>query len=260
MPLSVQRALLAAGGVGVRLPPGTVVVATTLGGRPAERVQPAAADGSRAVLLLHGGAFQTCSPRTHRSLAAHVAAAAGCDVWVLDYRRAPEHPYPVPVDDAIAAFDDLARAHRVSVLGDSAGGTLALLLARVRRPTALALISPLVDLTLRSSDAFTGRDPLLRRGWLAQGTSGFLGAADVTALSPLLGELTGLPPLLVHVSEHECLRPEGQALAERVTALGGDARLEVLPGLWHDVHLFAHLVPEAAAACASIGDWIRAPD
>lgn len=241
VPVAVQRALLEVAALGVPLPRGVRATRTTLGGRPAERVSPQGADPARRVLLLHGGAFLTGSPRTHRAFAAHLAVAAGCDVHVLHYRRAPEHRYPAAVEDAVAAFDALGAG--TSVVGDSAGGALALLLARQRRPAALALVSPMVDLTLESATRWPGEDPLIRAAWLQQGVRAF--GVPAQHLHPQAGG----PPLLVHVSEHERLRPEGERL-------GGE--LVVLPGLWHDVHLQAALLPEAAEAVASMGRWLRA--
>jgi acetyl esterase/lipase len=239
VPIAVQRAvfeLLATG-----IPDRRVsVTRTTLGGRPAERVRPEGSDPGRRVLLLHGGCFLTGSPRTHRAFASHLAAAAGCDVHVLDYRRAPEHRYPAAVDDAVAALDELGDG--TSVVGDSAGGAIALLLARRRRPAALALVSPVTDLTLESATRWTGDDPLIRTAWLQQGLHAF--GAPAQQLRP---QADG-PPLLVHVSEHERLRPEGERL-------GGEQVL--LKGLWHDVHLQAALLPEAAEAVASMGRWLR---
>lgn len=240
VPVSVQRAVLELAATGIPLPKGVTVTRTTLGARPAERVRPTGSDPERRVLLLHGGAFLTGSPRTHRAFAAHLAVAAGCDVHVLDYRRAPEHRFPAAVDDAVAAFDELGAG--TGVVGDSAGGALALLLAEQRRPAALALVSPMVDLTLATSAAWTGDDPLIRTAWLEQGVR----ASGVPAKQ--LHAPDGVP-LLVHVSEHERLRPEGERL-------GGEQVL--LPGLWHDAHLQAALLPEAAEAVASMGRWLRA--
>lgn len=267
VPVGVQRRFNELLFTAAPLPKRTVVEQVVLGGRPGERVSVPGSDVSRTdgqhadgrtVLLLHGGAFLTGSSRTHRVLAAHLAAAAGVPVHVLDYRRAPEHPWPAAEDDAVAAYDALAAAGPVAVVGDSAGGTLALLLARQRTPVALALISPLVDLTRETSRTWTGGDALIRQGWLKQGGEAFVGTADAHALSPLFDDLSGLPPLLVHVSGVECLRPEGELLVERARAAGVDAELVLLPDLWHDVHLVAHLVAEAADASAALGRWVGA--
>lgn len=254
VPLRVQRAWLQALSTGTPAAPG-VAREVRAGDRPGERHVPAQA-GPGSVLLLHGGAFITSSPRTHRVLASHLAAGAGAPVVVPDYRLAPEHPWPAAVDDAVAAYDELAASGPVAVVGDSAGGALALLLARRRRPAALALISPVTDLTGATAAAYRGEDALVRQDWLEQGVRAFLGGADARALSPLLADLPDLPPLLVHVAEHERLRREGELFAERVRAAGGDAELVLLPGLWHDAHLFAHLVEPAAQATADMGRWL----
>lgn len=264
VPLRVQRAWLQVMSAPPALPADVRLERATVGGRPAERLVPAGAPDGAAVLLLHGGAFLTCSPRTHRAFAARLALAAGVAVTVLDYRRAPEHPYPAPVDDAAAAYDELSARGRVAVVGDSAGGALALMLARRLRdsggqlPAALGLVSPLVDLTLAMGEAYQGFDPYLNVAWGRQGSAAFLGGADAVSLSPLHGDLSGLPPMLVHVSEHERLRPEGIELVERVRAAGGGAELVVLDGLWHDVHLQCHLIAEAATATDDMGRWVRA--
>lgn len=261
VPVAVQRGWLEATATGAELPDGTRAQAVTLGGRPAERVSTPASAAGRTVLLLHGGAFQTCSPRTHRALAAHLSAAAACDVWVPHYGRAPEHPHPAPLQDCLAAYDELAGSQRVAVFGDSAGGTLALLLARERTPSALLLSSPVTDLTMARSRAWVGNDPLLRQAWLEQGVRGLLAGADPVALSPLFDDdavLARLPATLVHVGEQERLRPEGEAWAARASAAGADVRCELLPGAWHDVHVLAGLVEQARRAVTDMGLWLRA--
>ena len=258
VPLPVQRAWMTLLAAGLPVPEGVEVVRTTAGGVPAERLVPTGADPARAVLLLHGGAFITGSPTTHRGFAALLARAAGCAVTVLDYRLAPEHPWPAAEHDAVAAYDELSAGARTSVVGDSAGGALAMLLARSRRPAAIALVSPLVDLTRESSRDWTGEDVLVRNGWARQGTEAFVGGADARSLSPLFDDLAGLPPLLVHVSEHERLRPEGERLAARAAEAGVDVSLVRLDGLWHDPHVQAGVLPEAAEAVASMGRWLAA--
>ena len=262
VPLAFQRAWLELLSPPTPLPSGVALTRDTVGGRQAERLTPAAAVPGAAVLLLHGGAFMTCSPRTHRAFAARLAVAIGAAVTVLDYRRAPEHPYPAALDDAAAAYAALAAGGRVALVGDSAGGALALMLAARLRdgggsaPVALGLVSPLVDLTLAMGEAYEGDDPYLNVAWGRQGSAAFLAGADAVRLSPQHNDLTGLPPMLVHVSEHERLRPEGLALVERVRAAGGSAEAVVLADLWHDVHLQCALVREAAQATDDLGRWL----
>lgn len=262
-PVRLQRLWFEAASSGGILPAGTTVDRLQVGGRPAERVSPPDADQSRAVLLLHGGAFLIGSPRTHRVMAAHLAAAVGSPVVVLDYRRAPEHPYPAAVDDAEAAYAELSAQVPTAVVGDSAGGALALLLClRLRGtagalPPALGLVSPVTDLTAATSDTFRGVDTVVRRAWLRSGARAFVGRADAAQLSPLTAPLHGLPPVHVQVADRERLRREGEELADRLRSAGTDVRLQVLAGLWHDAHLQAHLVPEAAAAVRTLGRWLR---
>ena len=259
LPVRFQRLWLEAMSTGGILPPGTTVERVRLGGCPAERIVPAGVDSRRAVLLLHGGAFVIGSPRTHRVLAAHLAAAVGAPVSVLHYRRAPEHPWPAAVDDAHAAYRELSARGPTAVFGDSAGGALALMLAlrlrddRAALPPALALVSPATDLTLRTSAAYSWRDPVVRRTWLRQGVSAFVGDADPVALSPLAADLRGLPPVLLQVAAGERLEAEGLRLAERLRAADVAVELDVLPRVWHDVHLLAHLLPEAADPLDRIG-------
>lgn len=264
VPIAGQRAWIEAQSRLAVLPAGTAVAAEQLGGRPAERVSAPGADDGRAVLLLHGGAFLVGSPRSHRVLAAHLSAAVGCPVHVLDHRRAPEYPYPAALHDADAALDQLAPDRSVAVVGDSAGGALALLLALRRRdagrpmPAALGLVSPVVDLTGASSARYDGPDPVLRQSWLEQGAAAFVGAGDARALSPLHADLRGLPPVVLQVATDERLRAEGEELGRRLRAARVDVDLDVLAGLWHDVHLQASFVPEGAEATRRLGRALRA--
>ena len=263
VPVRLQRLWLTLLYLGAPLPAGVSVHSTAVAGRPAERVASATGYGDRAVLLLHGGAFLIGSPRTHRVLAAHLAVVSGAPVYTLDYRRAPEHPFPAAVDDAAAAYAELANAGPVSVVGDSAGGALALLLAlRLRDegappPAGLVLISPVTDFTLGSSASYRGRETVVKESWLRAGVDAFLGGADPVGLSPLQAGLAGFPPVLLQLAEHERLRPEGERLAERLREAGVATELEVLPGLWHDVQLQAHLLAAGAAAVSRAGHWLR---
>lgn len=263
VPVRLQRAYLDAASAAFVVPRGTSVTRTVLGGRPADRVRAPGADRDGAVLLVHGGAFLTMSPRSHRAFAAHLSAATGRPVSVVDYRLAPEHPYPAAVDDAEAAFGELAAHGPVTLVGDSAGGTIALLLAlRLRDaggPTAdaLGLVSPVADLTLARSAGYRGPDAVLQQGWLAQGVALWLAGADPAAVSPLAADLSGLPRTVVHVSGEERLRPEGEALVRALEQVGVPTSSTLLEGLWHDVHLQAGTVREATHAVAALGRALR---
>lgn len=269
VPLVWQRRFVDLTGLLTPAPRGTLRETALLGGRIAERLVSPGVDPGRAVLLLHGGAFITGSPRSHRGLAARLGRAAGAVVHVPDYRRAPEHAYPAALDDVHGAYLALLGSGldpaSVSLVGDSAGGQLALaLLQRLRDagqplPAAAALISPWTDLTLgdpRVSGCVT--DALLPPAWLVQGAAAYAGDADPVLVSPLLGDLSGLPPLLVHVGGEETLLADSLRLADRAEAAGVDVTLQVLDGLWHDPHLLAGLLPAATRAVQEMGEWLRA--
>ena len=245
------------------LPPDVEVRAGELGGRPAEALVPTGGTPGRTVLYLHGGGFTVGSPATHRALAAHLAAASGATVHLLDYRLAPEHPFPAAVDDAVAAYRDLvaggADPRRTALAGDSAGGWLALTAAlRLRAdgdrlPAVLGLVSPWLDL---SGGSWPDRiDPMLQPAWLHRCAAAFIGGADVTgsAFAPLAADLSGLPPMVVQVGSEEILLPDAVRLARTARAAGVPVDLRRLDGLWHVAHASAGQVAESTAAVGSLG-------
>ncbi|MGB8650145.1 MAG: alpha/beta hydrolase fold domain-containing protein [Mycobacteriales bacterium] len=247
VPVSVQRGLQDVFTRANRLPSEVTSTQVVLGGRPALRFDPPTPLPDRAVLWLHGGAFITGSMVTHRAFAAGLALASDVPVYLLDYRLAPEHRHPAAVDDAVAALD-LVPQGRVVLGGDSAGGCLALLAAlrQSRALVGLALVSPVVDATRRTAAAYTGTDVLITTAWLEQGSRAMFGE-DAPDL--LQEDLSALPPTVLHVSQHERLRREGELLAQRLLT----CELVVLPGLWHDAHLQTGLVREADDAVARLG-------
>lgn len=268
VPVRLQRRLVDAVGRVARLPRGTRVSEVVLGGRPAERIAAPSADDRRAVLYLHGGGYTVGSTTTHRALATHLASAVGAPVYVLDYRLAPEHPYPAAVDDAAAGYaallDTGVPAQRVAVAGDSAGGGLSLaLMTRLRAtgvplPAALALISPWADLTLEAVRD-DRRDPMLRAAWLRACAARYGAGADprMPELSPLFADLAGLPPMMVHAANDEILRGSVEHLVTRVRTAGVPVRYRRLPRLWHVAHLNAGLVTDATAAVRELGAFLR---
>ncbi|MFF4276825.1 alpha/beta hydrolase fold domain-containing protein [Streptomyces sp. NPDC001536] len=269
MPIRWQRNLADALNRFPLLPRGTRLVTVDLGNRPAERIDGSDTDNNRAVLYLHGGGYTVGSPTTHRALAAHLAAAVGVPVYVLDYRLAPEHPYPAAVDDAAAAYRALLDTgidpQRLTVAGDSAGGGLALaLMLRLREtgmpmPAALALISPWVDLTL-DHVRDSRRDPLLRASWLRACAARYSGErTDVRTpeISPLYADLTGLPPMLVHSADDEILLPDIEHLVDQAETAGVPVVYRRLERMWHVAHMHAGLVTASTAAVREIGAFLR---
>jgi monoterpene epsilon-lactone hydrolase len=238
----------------------------------AQWVTPELADPTRVVLYFHGGGYAFCSMRSHSKLVGHLARAAGTRALNVDFRRAPEHPHPAALNDALTAYqwllDQGIEPRHVAVAGDSAGGGLATaLLVKLRDedlplPAAGTLISPWVDLTC-SGDSMTARadvDPISDRAGAVHCATLFLDGGDPTDpyASPLFADLAGLPPLYIQVGEHEVFFDDAMGLATRTRAAGGDVQLDAFPGMWHAFQLYAGNVPEADEAISRIGRYLRA--
>lgn len=229
----------------------------TLGGVPALDVRVAGADQDGVILYLHGGAYVIGSARTGANLAAPLSRRSGVPAVSLEYRLAPEHPFPAGVHDALAAYRELA-GQNVVIAGDSAGGGLALALLLAARaeglpqPAGAVLFSPWTDLALTgpSIDARDGHDPLFSRPNMAESAELYLGGADPRneLASPLFADLTGLPPLLVQVGTAEVLLDDALRLVARAAEQDVDVSLDVVAGAPHVYQYFAGLLPEADEA------------
>jgi phosphinothricin tripeptide acetyl hydrolase len=238
---------------------------------PAEWLRPPSAAPGRVVLYLHGGGYVIGSPRSHRHLAAAIAGAAGASALLLDYRLAPEHPYPAAVEDATAAYrwllDQAIAPGHIVIAGDSAGGglTVAALLAlreaRVPLPAAGVCISPWVDLTCGGASYATkaDADPIVRRAGVEEMAQAYLGGTPprTPLASPLFADLRGLPPLLIHVGTDEVLLDDAVQLADRAKAAGVDTTLEVYDRMIHVWHWFLPMLDEAQTAVDGIGRFVR---
>ena len=253
-------------------PPEVKVERVSAPAAPAEWLRPPTAVAGRVVLYLHGGGYVIGSPRSHRHLAAAVATAGAANALLLDYRLAPEHPFPAAVNDAVAAYgwlldQGIAPGH-VVIGGDSAGGglTVATLLALRDAgrplPAAGVCISPWVDLTCGGGSYQTKAeaDPIVNRASVGEMATAYLGATDPRAplASPLFADLRGLPPLLIHVGSDEVLLDDALQLAERAQQATVEATLEVWDRMIHVWHWFLPMLDEAQAAVDSIGRFIRA--
>lgn len=245
MPIAGQRRVLRLLTAIGKSPRGITRKAGTLGGRSCEWHKPP--DGRGMVMLyLHGGAYIIGGANTHRVLCAHLAKRGQMDVCALDYRLAPEHPYPAARDDAVAAFEALLALGyapgQIVFGGDSAGGNLCLTTSLCLRdlgrpqPVALVCFSPLTDFSCAHLHQPAAGDPLLQRAWLEQARSlyGPPGLShDHPGLSPQFADLHGLPVLLLQVGEDEILRNDSLRLAEKARAAGVDVCLQRYPGMWH---------------------------
>lgn len=255
-----------------KLPPGVVVEPVRVGALAAEWLRPAGARADATVLYLHGGGYAIGSAKSHRHLAAAIAKAAGTRALLVDYRRAPEQPFPAAVEDAVASYRWLLAtgqaARRVVVAGDSAGGglTVAMLLALRDAGTALpaggVCISPWVDLTCSgaSYQMKAASDPMVTREGVGRMAAWYLAGADpkTPLASPLYADLRGLPPLLVHVGSEEVLLDDARQLAARAKAAGVEATLCIWPEMVHVWHWFLGMLDEAQAAVDEIGAFVSA--
>ena len=272
LPIRFQRRWLETVATLTQVAPGTEVTAEELGGVPAERVVPRDADPDRAVLYLHGGAYVLGSPRTHRGLASQIAVAARAPVHVLDYRLAPEHPYPAAVEDAMAAYRALLESglepDRIAIIGDSAGGGLAVALAiRLReagepRPAGLVMIGGWFDLTCSGPSArFNApRDAGLARPWTVACGDHYRAGRDpkLPELSPIHADLHDLPPTYIQVGSDDILLSDSEGLAERARAAGVEVAVRRFEGMWHDFQPGAGMLREADEAVAEIGRALEA--
>ncbi len=253
-------------------PPGVSVQPAQLGGCPGEWLRPAGAAANTVLLYLHGGAYITGSCHTHRGLAGHLAQSAGLDCFLLDYRLAPEHPFPAAVEDAQAAYLALHNqdpARTIVLAGDSAGGGLALALAlRLRdaghaAPGAMALLSPWTDLTLSlpTHQSKAAKDPFFPDSTtLSMAAQLYAASSDLTQplVSPHFAALHDLPPTLIHVGEHEALLGDAQALAAKLQAAGTSVQLQEFQGMWHVWQIFAGRFAEADASVKQLGAFLYA--
>jgi len=242
------------------------------GGRPALWCNPLDSATDRVILYLHGGAFVANSKDTHRKVAAHLAKATGCRALVLDYRLAPENPFPAQLDDSVAAYRQLLHVGvepgHIAVAGDSAGGGLAtstvlkLREDRAALPAGIVAISPWYDMeakgetfdTNAAHDAFTTRPTTLALAAMFLGRNG--SAIDPLA-NPLYADATGLPPVYLACGGYEALRADAERFASLAADAGVDVTLEVSDGMQHIYPLMAGRAPEADLTIANIARWLR---
>ena len=253
------------------LPEGATFRQVIAGGVAAEWMTMPGADASRVFLLLHGGGYNAGSPKTHRKLAANLARVTGLPVLTPDYRLAPEHPFPAAVEDARAVYEWLLGqgypADHIIVGGDSAGSGLSLsllldLTAAGRPLPKGVLMAPWTDLTCSSPSYEANRalDPIITQENLSRAGLWYAGNNDPRhpIASPLFGDLTGLPPLLIHAGGAETMVDDSRRFAALARAAGVSVEEKIWPGLWHVFHTACPAVPEAASAMEEIGAFVRA--
>lgn len=244
--------------------------AVDAGGVPGEWISTPEAIGEKVLYYLHGGGYVKCSVNTHREMISRLARAAGARALAINYRLAPENPFPAAVADATAAYRWLLSTGvdpaRVVIAGDSAGGglTVATLLALRDAdeplPAAGICISPWVDMEGlgESMNTKAGVDPRVARDDIAYMGKAYLGGADprTPLAAPIYADLRGLPPLLIQVGTAEVLLDDSTRLAQRAKSAGVDVMLETWEDMIHVWHSFAAILPEGQQAIDRIGEFI----
>lgn len=238
-------------------------------GFKAELMEPAGAPENKIILYLHGGGYCLGVYNTNRAFVAGVASQCGLKTLLLDYRLAPEHPFPAALEDSVAAYRWLLQAgfssDKIILMGDSSGCGLGLATVMKLReeqeslPAAMVFLSPVVDLagkgesfiTLAKKDPFQYRDPL----GIAKN---YVGRNDpaLPMLSPLYGDMDGLPPMLIHAGDYDVFLSDATRLAEKAERYGVKVKLKVWKKMWHIFHMSAGILPEGKAALNEVYAYI----
>ncbi|GJD63475.1 alpha/beta hydrolase [Methylobacterium frigidaeris] len=269
--LAARRERLDGLGAEYALPPDVTVERVVARAVPAEWTGTAAADPARVLLFLHGGGYMAGSLASHRHVVARAGREAGARTLALAYRLAPEHPFPAALEDALAGYrfllDQGFAPERIALAGESAGGGLAIATVLSLReaglppPRCLWLSSPWVDLTLAGGTLASkaALDPLLSRAYLAELVAAYLAGADPRSalVSPLDGDLAGLPPMLIQVGSAEVLLDDALRLAAAAGVADVPVTLRVWPHMIHAWHLFHPELEEGRASLSEAGSFIR---
>jgi acetyl esterase/lipase len=255
----------------IPVPADVTTSAGSLGGIAVVNVEVAGADPEGVIFYLHGGAYAIGTAASSVGLASDLARRAGARLVTVDYRLAPEHPYPAAIDDAVAAYrgllDSGVAASAIAIAGESAGAGLAaatlvaLKHVGLPQPSGAVLMSPWVDLTL-SGESISGKagvDPALTPEGLRRRAVDYVAAGEQRAelVSPIFADLTGLPPLLIQAGSHEILLDDATRLAARAAAADVAVTLEVTPGVPHVFQGFAAMLDEGDTALTSAGEFLR---
>ncbi len=255
----------------VAAPTDVTFAADTVGGISGLWAKPGRARKGTAILHVHGGWFNLGTAHAYRNFVGHIASSAGADAFIPDYRLAPEHPFPAAVTDVEACYRGLVEKgiSKIAVVGDSAGGNLALVLlslvrAHVRKsdraPVGAVALSPVTDLALTGESYATRAeaDPYFTKSQVAGLVASYLGRTDPKnpLASPLYGDLSGLPPIRVHVGDDEVLLDDSRRYVERAARAGVDAELDVWMGMPHGFVTAVREFDAARRSLKAIGDFL----
>jgi acetyl esterase/lipase len=270
--LGERRRAMDANATTFPLDPSVKVEPVTANGVRAEWTTTPGADHKRVVLYLHGGGYVFGSVLSHRHLVAEIGLQARCRTLALDYRLAPEHPFPAPVEDTLAAYRFLLEsgieAKHIAIAGDSAGGGLvvaamvAIRDAGLNQPACGWAISPWVDMEARGG-TFTSLahvDPMVTKETITDIAATYLGGADPRSplAAPIYADLRGIAPLLIQVGAAETLLDDSLQLAGKAGAVDVPVRLEIWPEMVHVWHVFHRMLGAGRRAIAEGSGYISA--
>lgn len=237
---------------------------------PTVHIQPKTTKSGLGILYLHGGGYVVGSSKSHMKLAAQIGQAAQAQVWLAEYRLDPEHPSPAAIEDSIAVYKALLAQgqdpKKLVIAGDSAGGGLSLSTVIALRnaglplPAALVLLSPWVDLSLSGNTIKThaAQDAMLSEDWLVWCAKNYCGPKSATdpTCSPLYADLTGLPPVLIHVGTEEVLLDDAKRLAEQAEKCGIPTTFKIYDKVGHVFQFHAGILKESDDSIKGIGQFI----
>jgi epsilon-lactone hydrolase len=272
MDVSEQRRLLRELTSAQPLPADVSVTAAALGGVPTAEITVDGIEPRHVILYFHGGVYVLGDAFQAAGLAAQIGRRTRAKVISVDYRLAPENPYPAAVDDALAAYEALlqdgAAPLDIAFAGESAGGGLAVAtLVNAREhglplPAAAFVMSPYADLTLAGTTMDTKReaDPLLSRENLRARVPDYVAGQDAAAglISPVFADLSGLPPLIIQAGSHEVLLDDAVRLARQAATADVEVTLDITPGVPHVFQAYYPVLDEAAAALDRAGQLLSA--
>jgi len=267
-----QRRLLREAVSAQPLPADVTVTAAELGGVPTAEITVDGIEPRHVVLYFHGGVYVIGDAFLAADLASQIGRRTRAKVISVDYRLAPEHPYPAAVDDALAAYEALLdngiAPSDVVFAGESAGGALAvatLVNARdhgLPLPAAAFVMSPYADLTLAGTTMETKSDvdPLFSRELLQARVADYTAGHDATMglISPVFADLSGLPPLLIQAGSHEVLLDDAVRLAGQAATADVEVTLEITPRVPHVFQAYSAILDDAAAALDRAGRFLSA--
>ncbi len=258
-----------AAGANMPMAEGVASETIELGGVSGIKLIPDTVKQGRTLLYFHGGGYCIGSPIGHKSMVSHIAAALQAETYSMDYRMAPEAPFPAAVDDALVSYkallDQGVDPKKIAISGDSAGGGLTLACALSVRdaglpqPACLMPISPWVDLTNNgwSYGVKAESDPMITKENISEFAATYLAGTDAKTplASPIFADLKGLAPILIQVGSEECLLSDAVTLSERAGAALVPVQLEIWSEMIHVWHFFHAFLTDARTAIGGMADW-----